>query len=379
MSSVRQKRCIRIEVAKRIVKQNLSSKRFKSASPDAISEMFDSAPSEGESIELTTEEDFEDDDCDNSLDLNSQDDHEQHSCFEYESCWAHSDVTMMPVETQVVNAVGVEVSSDKFLPLSLHNALEENSVTFDSTFDQDTGDVYSVSGASNSESCSESHIDSEILSAEESFVESTESCTTTKSSDTADSYLNTDSDLETSLNEYTSGSSSSMNEVSDDQDDQDDQEFAAGFLFNQATVSTKEFCVAMLSMFYKHSLTYSSLTYILKLLVQVLPSPNSLPHSTYILINKFVDYNANVIVHHCCGFCTRLLSDGNPCSQVECQSNSLTNFSFVEVRLDKQLERIFSGTSMHMHDTYIYIYIAACMCVCMYVYVCVYVCMCVHC
>lgn len=132
MSFVRQKRRIRIEVAKRIVKRNLSSKRFKSASPDAISEMFDSAPSEGESIELTTEEDFEDDDCDNSLDLNSQDDHEQHSCFEYESCWAHSDV-MMPVETQAVNAVGVEVSSDKFLPLSLHNALEENSVAFDST------------------------------------------------------------------------------------------------------------------------------------------------------------------------------------------------------------------------------------------------------
>ena len=63
MSSVRQKRRIRIEVAKRIVKRNLSSKRFKSASPDAISEMFDS-PSEGESTELTTEEDFEDDDCD---------------------------------------------------------------------------------------------------------------------------------------------------------------------------------------------------------------------------------------------------------------------------------------------------------------------------
>ena len=124
-------------------------------------------------------------------------------------------------------------------------------------------------------------------------------------------------------------------------------------LFNEATISTTEFSIAMLSIFYKHSLTYSSLTDILKLLAQVLPCPNSIPQSNYVLMNKLVDYNINVNIHYCCGFCMQLLTAGNSCSQADCQLQSnFPKFSFVEVRLDKQLERMFSG----IVTLYIYIY-----------------------
>lgn len=113
-------------------------------------------------------------------------------------------------------------------------------------------------------------------------------------------------------------------------------------LFSGALISSEEFCIALLSIFHKHDLTYSCITDLLKLFAYSLPSPNTLPPTQYALMKKFVDFDTSTIIHYCCGFCTRpLLSSGLKCSRQECQSASES--SFIEVRLDRQIQCLFSG------------------------------------
>ena len=150
------------------------------------------------------------------------------------------------------------------------------------------------------------------------------------------------SDLEDfSSNESRYSNCSSVSEISDDEVDlaPNEQEH----VFSCASTSTHEWSVALLSIFYKHSLTYSCVTDILKLFAQDLPSPNSLPQSQHFLMKNFVNYDEDTVLHHCCGFCTQLLPPKSSCSQPECQLAGVDDSSFIEVHLDKQLQHLFSG------------------------------------
>ena len=129
----------------------------------------------------------------------------------------------------------------------------------------------------------------------------------------------------------------------DDQSDEDVLLEEHELLFSGASTSTHAFSVALLSIFHKHSLTYACVTDILKLIGQALPSPNYLPQTQYTIMRKFVDYNDDTLVHQCCGFCTRLLPLGSDCLQDECLASGVQKPSFIEVRLNKQLQHLFSG------------------------------------
>lgn len=114
-------------------------------------------------------------------------------------------------------------------------------------------------------------------------------------------------------------------------------------LFSGSSVTKEELSVALLSLFHKHSMTYMCVTEVLKLFSQVLPSTNLLPRTLHMLMSKFVHYDSDTATHHCCGYCTQPLSPGSQCSRLECRSADIGESSFIEVYLDKQLLRLFSG------------------------------------
>ena len=101
--------------------------------------------------------------------------------------------------------------------------------------------------------------------------------------------------------------------------------------------------MALLSIAHKHSLTNACVTDVLTLLNYAFPSPNGLPKSHTALLRDFVNYESTVAVHECCGYCTRQLESGSRCIVAECQMAKVSNASFIEVKLDRQLQKLFSG------------------------------------
>lgn len=113
-------------------------------------------------------------------------------------------------------------------------------------------------------------------------------------------------------------------------------------LYPGAQLSSHEFSVALMSVYQKHNLTYSAIEDILKLFQCVLSSPNALPTSQHTLLREFVTYDADTILHHCCGTCCRLLPSGS-CTQRECRVSGAKEATFVEVAIDAQIKERFMG------------------------------------
>ena len=114
-------------------------------------------------------------------------------------------------------------------------------------------------------------------------------------------------------------------------------------LFSSSELSGKHFSIALLSMMLKHSLTYSCMTDLLKLLSYSFPFPNAVPPTLYMLMNNLINYKECIILHYCCTHCTRPLAIDSSCQQDECKSAGSLKSSFIEVRLDLQLQNLYSG------------------------------------
>lgn len=93
-------------------------------------------------------------------------------------------------------------------------------------------------------------------------------------------------------------------------------------------------------------LLYSALEDILKLFQCVLSSPNALPTSQHIVLNEFVTYDAETIIHRCCDTCCQLLPDGS-CTQREFRASCAKEATFVEVAIYAQLKERFMGKSLY--------------------------------
>ena len=120
-------------------------------------------------------------------------------------------------------------------------------------------------------------------------------------------------------------------------------------LFPGALLSNEEFSAVLLSMFLKHNLPYKCASDLLKLLGYTLPSPNSLPRTQHMMMNKFIKYDELIVMHYCCSFCFQSLAPFAKCSRQECQSSGAGESSFFEVRVDKQIQCLFSGTDYNYH------------------------------
>ena len=102
-----------------------------------------------------------------------------------------------------------------------------------------------------------------------------------------------------------------------------------------------QFSVALLSIMDKHSLSYSCVTDLLKLFTVTVP--NFSLCSIHTLFNKFTNFKESTRVHHCCGSCGKLLISDTKCTRSECLAKGLPDSSFIEVRLDHQLQVLFTG------------------------------------
>ena len=174
----------------------------------------------------------------------------------------------------------------------------------------------------------------------ESSADSLTSPSDSYSDDSAESLSSFDHDG--SLDESTSYS-----ELSDEEREPEESRCLPTMLFPGAQLSNHDFSVALLSIFQKHSLTYSAVDDILKLFHCVLPAPSALPTSQHMLLKEFISYNSHTIVHRCCGSCCRLLSSGTlRCPRRECQASNVKEATFVEVMIDAQLKERFMGKTL---------------------------------
>ena len=119
-------------------------------------------------------------------------------------------------------------------------------------------------------------------------------------------------------------------------------------LYTGSLITEHKFDVAMLSLTQRHNLTYSCQRDILRFVSALLPSPNPVAMTSKALIGRYINYQSQAKVHHCCGVCLSLLPEGERCLRQECVSLDLPTAMFVEIALDKQLKERFQG-NVHIY------------------------------
>ena len=115
-------------------------------------------------------------------------------------------------------------------------------------------------------------------------------------------------------------------------------------LFPQSHISSVDFNIAFMSLVQRHNLTYSSQTDILRLVSMVLPTPNTVPSSSGVLITKFANFNREAIVQHYCGSCTSIIDTGSSCTRPLCSRVQERHAVFIRIPLTAQLTERFQGT-----------------------------------
>jgi hypothetical protein len=144
------------------------------------------------------------------------------------------------------------------------------------------------------------------------------------------------------LQDYTSGDSDDFSDFDAYSSEHEETQGVRRLLYPGAQLSSHEFSVALMSVYQKHSLTYSAIEDVLKLFQCVLSSPNALPTSQHTLLREFVTYDAETIIHRCCDTCCQLLPDGS-CTRRECRASGAKEATFVEVAIDAQIKERFMG------------------------------------
>ncbi len=116
-------------------------------------------------------------------------------------------------------------------------------------------------------------------------------------------------------------------------------------LYVNSTVNSRHFQVSFMSLAQRHNLTYSSQNDILKLMNALLPTPNTVP-SFHTLRASLVDFKRETVVHHYCGNCMDVLTQGNQCPKEGCMRAMEAGATFVEIPLADQLKERFKGIIM---------------------------------
>ena len=128
-------------------------------------------------------------------------------------------------------------------------------------------------------------------------------------------------------------SSSADDEIPSDSNDDELSCDANNYVDSSASLSfDHQFSVALLSIMDKHSLSYSCVANLLKLFKVTVP--NFSLCSVHTLLNKFTNFKESTGIHHCCGFCAKLLRSDTKCTKSDCLAKGLPDSSFIEVRLD---------------------------------------------
>ena len=119
-------------------------------------------------------------------------------------------------------------------------------------------------------------------------------------------------------------------------------------LFPQSHISSVDFNIAFMSLVQRHNLTYSSQTDILRLVSMVLPTPNTAPSSSTLLISKFTSFKREAIVQHYCGSCTYPINTGSSCTRPLCSRVQEPHAVFIRIPVTAQLTERFQGTLIYI-------------------------------
>lgn len=222
-------------------------------------------------------------------------------------------------------------------------------------------------------SCSETELTDSYTCSEDNAVRNqsldSSQCRTSEFSDES---VNQDNLAEQhSLSDATSTDYASDSEVSEENSTQgkiSDSEYSMPYDIDEAETSVVDtsqanllsscefndqnyFSLALLSLVTKHKITDSCTSDILKLFSHALSTSSTqspLPSTLFLLLNNFLVYSNETITHRCCGACGILLQEGSECDSVSCVAAGISNATFIEVCLDKQLQTLFSGNYSNM-------------------------------
>ena len=130
---------------------------------------------------------------------------------------------------------------------------------------------------------------------------------------------------------------------SDDELSQSLESAPLNSLLPGSSVGCHEFDVALMSLCQRHNLTYACQDDIVKLMSTTYPSPNQVPHSSYLLRKMFVNFKEECSVTHFCGNCLSLLLPGATCSDSACSRSIEPDAVYIQLSLKKQLEKRLQG------------------------------------
>lgn len=112
--------------------------------------------------------------------------------------------------------------------------------------------------------------------------------------------------------------------TSSDTDEEPPNVSASSPLFTGSEICSNEFITTFMSFVQRHNLTYACQTDLLKLLSIVLPTPSTVPTSSYTLTSYFVNYRKETIFQQFCGCCSDVIPPSSSCQSRICQSQGTT-------------------------------------------------------
>ena len=117
-------------------------------------------------------------------------------------------------------------------------------------------------------------------------------------------------------------------------------------LFPGSSISSDAFAAVLAIFSRRHNLTYSCLNDLMCLLAGTMPSPNTVPRSSYSLINKFINYKGECTIERFCGQCLQRLSETvAQCTSSECRRLKCPDAVLIHLPLIKQLQAKFQGNN----------------------------------
>lgn len=140
--------------------------------------------------------------------------------------------------------------------------------------------------------------------------------------------------------DFSDQSSDDLSDLSDvdDEDSMVPQELRSqSALFPSSPVDV--FATGVMLLCQRHNLTYACQNDILKLMSMTHPTPNTVPHSSHLLLKQFVNLKDECSIQHFCGTCL----SHTPCTNASC-SSSEPDAIFIRVPLVQQLKERMQGS-----------------------------------
>ena len=114
-------------------------------------------------------------------------------------------------------------------------------------------------------------------------------------------------------------------------------------LFPGSRIPSTHFDTVFMCFVQRHNLTYACQGDLLRLFSMVLPSPNTVPSSSFTFTRQFTDFKKEVLIQRFCGCCLSELNHGSSCGRQQCRTSQERQAVFIRIPLGIQLRDRFQG------------------------------------